>query len=629
MPMSSQDTIPSMDNDLYPFFSPQEKIDRTKWETFKIRAKYYIPLFGWISNYSKANFLPDLLSGLSVAALIVPQSMSYATSLVKVDPVYGLYAATFPLLIYTVLGTSRQLSVGPSAVSALLTGNLMASLSKNIEGGSVDPIQVMILTSFFAGLVLFGLGLARFGFLDSLMSHVLLVGLVNGLGCAIMLVQIPIQLGISGDNDHPSSLDNLILIFKNITNIHLPSALISFLSVSFLLGFKFACKKFPEKKWLKLVPSTFILVVITTFFSWLLDIRQYDVPILEKIEGTYIWPKFPKFLKIDYTSMLTTATIIAVIGYVESIAGAKKFAAIHGTTISPNREMVALGTVNIICSFFSCFPTSCSLSRSEINNAGGAKSQVASVVTSAFVILIVKFGLVLFYHLPVPVMSSIVFFAASKLINLSEFTFLFSLKAWMDICRLLLVFLVTVFVSIEAGTILLILTSILLVLKKTAKPRITILGRVGEKFRPVCEYPNALQFQHIMILKIDEDLYFANSGQLKDRMKRVEHHRDFSTHPSEDKGETTITHVIFELSLVHRLDSFAVRVFAEIISDFHDRGIQVSIVRMNDRLVSVFEKSGLYELIGFSNFHRRVSDALESADIKELNRNDTLESTEV
>lgn len=314
------------------------------------RSKYYIPVLDWLAHYDFSTFGGDLIAGLTVACLIIPQSMSYASSLAHLPPVAGLWSTAIPGLVYSMLGTCRQLSVGPEAALSLLVGQMVTEI---IEG---DPhsvpqhpekvaIQVAIIITMQVGLFTFFLGICRLGFLDVVLSRALLRGFITAIAIIILIEQLVPMLGLNAILQHGSSMhpiDKLTFVVQNIGKTNIPTAILSAIALSVLIGAKSIKQYFKDVRALRYIPEIFLTVVISTILTGVLRLDHEGVAVLGKLEGglhsPFGIPFRTSFLQ-HFRRTLPTAAVIAVVGYVDSIVAAKENSAKFGYAISPNREV--------------------------------------------------------------------------------------------------------------------------------------------------------------------------------------------------------------------------------------------------------------------------------------------------
>ncbi|KAJ3079933.1 Solute carrier 26 [Quaeritorhiza haematococci] len=549
-------------------------------QQFRTRLRYYVPVFGWFPKYNIGTDLRyDFIAGITVATLLVPQGLSFAQALVKLPPVYDVLGVS-------ATDVNRQMSVGPEALISILTGATIANLNKH--GGPAAPpteefshhstevppspanpgppspdrmmesIATANLLALMVGLFTFLLGFFRLGFLDSVLSRALLRGFVTAVVVVVVIDLADSLLGIHNSNQSEAEMapiEKLMSTLMNIHQTHVLTAIISFSSIAFLLAWRTTkgklVKRFP---WVQFIPEILALVVLSTLMSSIFRWDLNGVALLEDVKGGLIKPSIPTISPAKINSILLSALLISVIGFVESVAVAKTYAAKHNYSVSPNRELVALGVANIAGSFCGAWPAFGSLGRSAVNDAAGARTQLAGLITGTFVLLTITIFLPLFYFLPKAVCSSIIVVAALKLIEVHDFEFIVKLRAWNDLGLLCLTFFTTIFISIEAGTLISVGVSLLLVVKHTTKTRIAVLGRtlvvdprtgaLKSKFRSIHEAQRVERIEGSLIIRFEEGLFFGNTGQLKDRLKRVELYGELNVHPGEEpRRRATSTNV--------------------------------------------------------------------------------------
>ncbi|CAG8441563.1 13523_t:CDS:2 [Ambispora gerdemannii] len=599
--------------------------NQDNWTIFKTRAKYYIPVLSWLPSYSLNTFWNDFLAGLTVTAILLPAGLSYSV-LAKVPPVHGLYSIVIPGVVYSFLGTSRQLSIGPEALVAMLVGSSVASQQKYIPNDdTVAPVMLASLVTMFVGILTLLLGLIRLGFLDSILSRPLLRGFITAVAFVIIIEQLIAMLGLTetaylnGITHATSTYDKLIFIIQNLEEMHRLTALVSLGSLIFLLASRlFKSKASSQYPSAQFVPEILICVVIFTIMCKYFDWESGKLAILGGIKGSG-FPKFsiPKMPTVpQFKDCFESAVLISIVGFVESIVVTKTYATKHNYAVSPNRELVALGAANLIGSCFQCFVAYGGMARSKINDRAGAKTQFSGLVTALFVLFCLFFLLPCFYYLPQAVLGAIVCVAALSLLSETphDLKFMYEIKAWNDMALLMLTFFVTIFVSIEYGTLISIALSLVLVVKHSTYPRITILGRVGRsnRFKRIKNFPHqAAHIEGVLVVKIEEPLYFANTGQLKDRLRRLEEFGDMSVHPSEEARMSPVKNVIFDIETMEDLDASAAFILFEIIEAYQRRNVNVFFVKLHENQRKLFERANLIEKVREDHFFWRIADALE------------------
>ncbi|TPX53266.1 hypothetical protein PhCBS80983_g06323 [Powellomyces hirtus] len=649
------------------------------YKAFRTRLRYYVPVIGWLPQYRIKHIQADLVAGITVAFLLVPQGLSYAQALVRIPPVHGLYTASIPLFVYAILGTSRQLGMGPEALISMLVGATIreyaSSKGAHAEGigswdsplsNDVDAVGIATLLCLMVGVFTFLLGFFRLGFLDSVLSRALLRGFVLAVAVVVMIDMADILLGIvpptnqCGHIDlprpHPiegeSPIQKLLDTIAKLRDFHPLTTILSVGSISFLLGMKMIKKKFKAIKWIQVIPEILVLVVVTTALSKSLSWDCKGVTILNVKglgESHYDYPKIPSMSISKIRTLMLSAILISVIGFVESIVAAKTYSTKHNYTVSPNRELVAIGVANIIGALFGAFPAFGSLGRSAVNDTAGARTQMAGFFTGSAVLCTAIWLLPLFEFLPRAVCSSIIVVAALKLVELDDVRFILRMRAWTDLGLLLMTFVTTIVLSIESGTLLSVGVSLLLVVKHTTKTRLAVMGRTlvvdprtgatKVKYRNINDSDKVQRINDALIIRFEEGLYFGNSGQLKDRLKRIEMYGDLGVHPGEEPRRTPaarrrsrgvvadqsleegrrtrtpsddhIRAVVFDFGPVTAIDASATLALLEIVEDYTYRNMEVCFVKLRESCKNAFLRSGIYHIVGPNRFFRKVRDATD------------------
>lgn len=604
---------------------PQPRRQVSQWQ----KVRYYVPSTAWIPEYSFQLLGGDILGGLTVASMLIPQSVSYASSLAKLSPVTGLFSAAIPGIVYAFLGTSRQLNVAPEASLSLLVGQAVSdALHSDPHSHPVDPdavgLAVSTMITFQVGLISFLLGIFRLGFLDVVLSRALLRGFVTAVAVVIMIEQLIPMLGLTTLqhtlNPH-STLDKLIFLIENAYgHAHELTTIVSFTALAILVVLRKTKQFFPKYWFIYRLPEVFLVVVVSTIlsdkFGWDEDGIEIlgDVPI--HTGGSFI--QFPvRHGTLRYLRKTTsTAVLISVIGFLDSIVAAKQNAAKYGHSISPNRELVALGAGNIAGSFIpGTIPAYGSITRSRVNGDVGARTQMASLVCSAIVLLATFFLLPWLYYLPKCVLASIICLIVFSLLAEAphDLKFFWKMRAWVDLSLMALTFLLTIIWDVEVGIAVSLVISLLLVVHRSSKTRMTILGRVPgtEVWKPIGEGSEAEEdVPGVLIIRIRENLDFANTAQLKERLRRMELYGHDRHHPSEAPHRPHAHTLVFHLADVDTIDASAMQIFYELVETYKSRGVAIYITHLNRETRERFEKANVVEFLGEEAFCKDVSSAM-------------------
>ena len=487
----------------------------------KLNAMFvqYLPVLTWGRTYTRQSFTNDLTAAIIVTIMLIPQSLAYAM-LAGLPPQMGLYASILPITLYAVFGTSRSLAVGPVAVVSLLTA---ASISRIATPGSDDYIVAAIALAFLSGVLLVAMGVFRLGFMANFLSHPVIAGFITASGLIIAASQLKAILGISAEGHNLVQLAESLWAHRQ--DINWITALIGSLTTAFLfwvrkgllplllaLGLSEPVAKIMAKA------GPVAAIVATTALVWLLDLQSYGVKIVGSVPQGLPPLTMPKFSLDLWSSLLTSAILISIIGFVESISVAQTLAAKKRQRIDPDQELIGLGAANIGASFTSGFPVTGGFSRSVVNYDAGAETPAAGAYTAGGLIFASVFLTPLIFFLPKATLAATIIVAVLSLVDFKILG-----KAWRyskaDFTAVTTTMAITLVVGVEVGVITGVLVSILIHLYKSSRPHIATVGQVpnSEHYRNILRYDVITQ-PHILSIRVDESLYFANARFLEDHL---------------------------------------------------------------------------------------------------------------
>ncbi len=535
-------------------------------------------------------FKGDLAAGLTVGVMLIPQAMAYAL-IAGLPPVYGLYAALVPLVIYGMMGTSRQLGVGPVAVVALLVAAGVADLA---EPGSSEYIQLAILLAFMVGVIQLLMGLLRMGFLVNFLSHPVITGFIAATALIIAFSQVHHLLGISIES---SKHIHVILyqIYESRSGIHGGTVLLGFGAVALIYGIK---------RWNKRIPGALVVVVIGTVlvsvFGW--DGRGINV-IGEVPSGL---PSFgmPDLGWDAVYGLLPMAVAISLVGFMESIAVAKSILARHRDyELDPNQELVALGSANLGGSFFQAFPVTGGFSRSAVNDQAGAKSGMAGIISAALIGLTLLFLTPLFYYLPNAVLGAIIVTAVLGLIDFKEIRFLWNTRKD-DFAMMAITFLVTLLLGIEEGILTGVVASLGVVIFHSSKPHVAQLGQLkGTRiYRNVSRFDKATERDDVLVIRYDAPLFYANADHFRETVKKLVSAR----------GDA-LRLVVLDASGINSIDTTGIHTLAELENELAGNGIQLRMATVHGPVRDLLKKSGYLKSDDEERLsHLEIQDAVDA-----------------
>lgn len=608
---------------------------------------YYIPFFAWIPQYKWSFLKGDLVAAITVASFYLPMGLSLAENLSHVPPINGLYSFVFNPLIYAILGSCPQMVVGPEAAGSLLVGNVVRS---SIDAGRTpeweDEMHARVagVVTGMAGATIFIAGICRLGFLDSVFSRPFLRGFISAVGFVIFVDQLIPELGLvdlaaEAGVSHGSSVDKIKFLFANA---HKGSGITAAVAgVSFLISMVFRETKKrlqPRYPAVAYFPDRFLIVVLSAVLAYQLKWDELGLELLGKVEPPsgrpfqFRWPFQVSHMK-HIREALGTSFVIALLGFFESSVAAKSLGGgekdgIEGISLSPNRELVALGAANLVGACFCALPGFGGYGRSKVNKNTGGKTPMSSIFLSLIAIFCIVFLLPWFAYLPKAILSSMISVVAFSLLEEipPDFMFFVKIRGYTELGMMMIIFASTIFYDLNLGIAIGVGLSLLAVIRHSTRPRIQILGRIPgtNRFENAEDNPDKLEFvEGCLIVKIPEPLTFANTGDLKNRLRRLELYGTTSAHPALPRlrAPEHNKNIIFDIHGVTGLDGSGTQVLEEIIRGYRERGVRVFFSRgpaEGTPIMELFRRSGIIESCGGpSHFVADVGEALRLTEIEE------------
>lgn len=539
------------------------------------------PFLQWLPDYTKRHFAKDLVAGLTVGILLIPQGMAYAM-IAGMPPVYGLYAALLPLLVYALMGTSRQLAVGPVAMDSLLVAAGLGTLALT---GVESYVAMALLLAFMVGAIQFVLGLLRMGFLANFLSRPVISGFTSAAALIIIFSQLKHFFGVNipQSNQFHKSVLNVVGAVPD-TNVY--ALILGILGIAMIVLFK---------RWNDKIPAILMVVVFGILAVYFFRMDTLGVNIVGEVPGGLPSFSLPDFSWPKMKGLLPIAVALALIGYTEAIGIGKSLEEKNKTdTIDPNKELLALGSANIVGSFFQSYLASASFSRSAINQASGAKTPMASVVSMALVALTLLLFTQLFHYLPNAALASIIMVSVVGLIDISYPKTLWKYRKD-EFAVLLVTFLLTLSVGLTEGILWGVLVSLLLTVYRTSKPHFVVLGNIkgSDYYRNVDRFGGDIVFRpDLLVLRFDSQLYFGNKDYFKKQLFRF----------IDAKGKG-LKGIVLNAEPINYIDSTAVDMLAMAIAEIHERDIKFFIaspigptrdIIFNSHIINVLPREHLF-----------------------------------
>ncbi|XP_070785032.1 prestin [Enoplosus armatus] len=505
----------------------------------KAAALSFLPILTWLPSYPVKQYLfSDVVSGLSTGVVQLPQGLAYAM-LAAVPPVYGLYSSFYPVLLYTFFGTSRHISIGTFAVISLMIGGVAVreapdsmfyvlpsngsnmSAVLDVEARDARRVQVAVVLTTLVGIIQIVLGLMRFGFVAIYLTEPLVRGFTTAAAVHVVVSQLKYLLGVKTlrFSGPLSAVYSIKAVLGDITSTNVSTLILGLVCLVFLYVVKDLNERFKKKLPIP-IPGEIIVVIVSTGVSYGLSLSdEYKVDVVGKIPTGLLPPAAPEFSLLP--SLVTDSFAVAIVGFSMGISLAKTFALKHGYSVDGNQELIAIGLCNFISSFFQTFAITCSMSRSLVQESTGGKTQIAGLLASLVVLLVVVAIGFVFQPLPQTALAAIIM--VNLLGMFKQFRDIPTLwrTSKLELAIWLVAFVASVLLGLDYGLLVAIAFAILTVIYRTQSPKSAILGHVPGTglYCDVDEYEEAAEYEGIKIFHSNSSIYFANSDLYVNALK--------------------------------------------------------------------------------------------------------------
>ncbi|MFG6666628.1 SulP family inorganic anion transporter [Halomonas sp. HNIBRBA4712] len=548
--------------------------------------KRYFPILTWLPHYHRGLFSADALAGLIVTVMVIPQSLAYAL-LAGLPAVVGLYASILPQLLYTLMGTSRTLAVGPVAIIALMTG---AALSSIAEPGSPAYIEAALVLSLLSGLILVGLGALRMGFFSNFLSHPVISGFLTASGILIAASQLGSLLGI--DSSGFTLIERALTLTPNLATINPYTLAIGLGTLAFLIAMRrfgralFGAIGLPEALGDLLTKAGPVFaVLLTTLACWYWQLAERGVAVVGAIPAGLPGLSFPLADAALWKALFIPALLISLVGFVESVSMGQMLAAKRRQRISPNQELVGLGAANLAAGVTSGMPVTGGLSRTVINFDAGAQTPAAGAFAALGIALVTLFFTGWLFYLPIATLAATITVSILTLVDIPMLrqTWRYSRS---DFAAMALTIVLTLVEGVEAGIIGGVTLSLALFLYRTSRPHSALVGRVPdtEHFRNV-ERHDVEAPKNAALLRIDESLYFANARYLEDTVYNL-----VASRPE-------IEHVVLICSAVNLIDASALESLDAINARLKDSDVRLHLSEVKGPVMDRLKQSDFLDAL--------------------------------
>ncbi len=552
-----------------------------------MNIKKVIPILEWLPKYNLSLFKDDFIAGTTVSIILIPQGIAYAL-IAGLPPIYGLYCALVPQIMYAVFGSSRQVAIGPVAMDSLIVATGVSTLAL---AGSESYISIAILLALIVGVIQFILGVFSLGFIVNFLSKPVITGFTSAVALTIGLNQFRNLLGI--DLLQSDQIQYILIdIWNQIDRLNLQTTIIGFISIIIII----TCKNIHKK-----IPNALIVIILGIITMKYFGKTMSDVAIIKDIPSGLPNFSIPELDLDQIRELLPIAFTLVMVGYLETISIGKSLEAKQDEyRVRPNQELIALGLSNIAGSFFKAYPSTSSFSRSAINAESGAKTGMASLISVIMVVITLLYFTPLFYYLPKTILSAIIIVAVFGLINIKEAAFLWKANN-LDFWLLIATFISTLIFGIEYGIIVGVSLSLIILIFRTSRPYVTELGKVPNSnfYRNKDRFEEVILEQDVLVFRFDAQLFYANASYFRDNLDEM----------TAKKGKA-LKLIILDSESINRIDSTGVEMLINQVQFYKKKGIEFYFAGVKGPVRDSLFNGGLLKIIDLNHFFMRANDAV-------------------
>ncbi|KAH9624073.1 hypothetical protein KSS87_019655 [Heliosperma pusillum] len=604
-------TFEKLKNRLSEIFFPDNPLHKFKNQTFLkkfvLALQFFFPVFQWGPNYSLNLLRSDLISGLTIASLAIPQGISYA-KLANLPPIIGLYSSFVPPLIYSILGSSRHLAVGPVSIASLVMGTMLSEV--------VSPTQQPILylklaftATFFAGVFQASLGFLRLGFVIDFLSKATLIGFMAGAAVIVSLQQLKGLLGMVHFTNQMQLIPVLSSVLKYRHEWSWQTILMGFSFLFFLLASRQISARKPKLFWIS-AAAPLMSVFLSTIIVFAIKPTSRQIPIIGYL---------PKGLNPPSSNMLyfngsflalaiKTGIVSGILALTEGIAVGRTFAAIDNYQVDGNKEMMAIGLMNMAGSCSSCYVTTGSFSRSAVNYNAGAKTALSNIVMASAVLVTLLFLMPLFHYTPTVILGAIIITAVIGLIDYQA-----AFRLWkvdkLDFLACMSSFFGVLFVSVPLGLAISVGVSVFKILLHVTRPNTAVLGNIPgtQIYQSLGRYKDAQRIPSFIILSIESPIYFANSTYIQERINRWVREEEERVKAN---NEREIKYVILDMTTISSIDTSGTELLGELRKTMERKSLQLVLTNPAANVTEKLDESKVLESFGSQGLYLTVGEAV-------------------
>ncbi|XP_057459709.1 probable sulfate transporter 3.4 [Actinidia eriantha] len=592
-------------------FFPDDPLHRFKNQTWirklVLGLQFFFPVFQWGPSYGLNLLRSDIISGLTIASLAIPQGISYA-KLANLPPIIGLYSSFVPPLIYSVLGSSRHLGVGPVSIASLVMGTMLSETVSYSEQ-PILYLQLAFTTTFFAGVFQASLGLLRLGFIIDFLSKATLVGFMAGAAIIVSLQQLKGLLGIVHFTSKMQIVPVLLSVFRQKNEWSWQTIVMGTSFLVFLLTTRKISMRKPKLFWIS-AAAPLTSVILSTILVYLLR---------SKLHGVSTIGHLPKGLNPPSSNMLyfrgpflgvaiKTGLITGILSLTEGIAVGRTFAALKNYQVDGNKEMMAIGLMNMAGSCSSCYVTTGSFSRSAVNYNAGAQTVVSNVIMAATVLVTLLFLMPLFSYTPSFILAAIIITAVIGLIDYQA-----AIRLWkvdkLDFVACLCSFLGVLFISVPLGLAIAVGVSVFKILLHVTRPNTVVLGNIPgtQIYQNLSRYREASRVPSFLILAVESPIYFANSTYLQERILRWVREEEERV---DSNKESAMKCIILDMTAVTAIDTSGIDTICELRKMLEKRSLQFVLANPVGTVMEKLHQSNVLQSFGLNGLYLTVGEAV-------------------
>jgi len=532
----------------------------------------YLPILGWLPKYERLWLRTDLIAGLTVVALLIPEGMAYA-EIAGVPPQTAFYAAPIGLLAFAIFGTSRQLVV---AVSAIIATMSFATVSLIAAPDTPEFILLTAALAVLAGLISILAGLLKLGRVAQFFSESVMVGFITGLALVVMVKQVPKLLGIEGGSGN--FWERLYDIIIHLPETHLATLVTGILCLILLVVLEHYFHK---------IPAALVALVFGILISVVFGLEGRGVEIVGDIPSGLASPQWPAVGWQNWLLLLPGALGLALVNFAEAIGPVRSFAAAHKYKVNENQELIGLGAANFGAGLFQGFPIGSSLSKSAANDRAGAHSQMSGIIAAAVTVVVALFFTQFFYALPEAALGAIVIVAVSGMVKVAKLKHLQQVRREDFILAAVALLAVLTFETLEA-LLIAVIVSLFALVWRASHPKLAVLGRAPDslQFSDVRRHPENLTMPGLLIVRPENGLFFANAAGIREAIMAE---MTSSAEP--------VKAVLLDLGATTDLDVPSADMLGELGEELRSRNVRFMLMRMIMPVRQMLELAGVMEKI--------------------------------